>query len=1205
MSDRFGSIPIEPEPTGLTPSSRASKKPRQRKKLSAPAEKLKKPGARKEEPKRKLPKLLVTTIVAICIFCSYLAAGFWGVPKYIRGSAAVKFHQKTGMLIDFEQVAFNPLSFVLDLSGIDVIDGGIHTAGDDNKPLLTVSSFSATLVPLQLLRGELVTTSLAIDNLDLHLVRHIDGNYNISPPKANNELETTEEILDFSDLPFRFSLNNISVQHSRILFEDKPKKGSHVIENIDLTLPNLSNFSFAAKEYIRPSFHAVVNGSPIEMTGQAIISGDDTSEMHTNLECNFADIDLPLYLGYLPIELPFDIAQGRADASLNLTFSPTAKDNKLLVNFSIQAEDTSIISKDQSYSLVIPSSKLEGGIQPITGDTHLKNVVLRQPELRLKSSVTIEDAVAAISAVSNVKQDAPATYPATQSKLDIDLLLADSGSLLFLDNNNKPLAKSWTGVQVSLKDYSNTAPITETNTASSFRLMAEGSDKKSSFKWQGKLNHANFPDGQLHLTGVHAPWILNMLGLNTIGAHQGTADTQAHISFSKGLEEKDKPRLQIADASLTLRDFSAKQGKTVWYSSPDTQITGFSKDGSRISLGSIVTQDGSVHINTRKLPAIISSLDRKETATSLDALDFSGSIVVENGSSSQPQLQFSDARLQTIRLSQDAGGETRDNSNFTAKLKGGGHIQAKGHVQLQPFSARYTTQFGDLPSTSILPWFGNGSFVNNINAMVSGAGELQLPKTHFNGQLSLDRGSLGTKDSRKFSWDKAQFEKFQYHASPLKISAAELFVDGPEFSLTQSYGDKQSLARLHSYIQSDIAKPLYKAAGKQKDALQIGKIRVADAKVSYADTRLSPVWKGEFSAVNGTIQAINSGRNGKPSLFSFSGKLDSIPFKHEGALALFASAMNGDSTFSIADLPLPSFHEQISNQIDIDTSSGLVNVTETTTWKNGTMEQKSEMIFRDVEPLSEIADSALTLALISNDENQFTLTAENSQPDSSKPLNLYSDAVFSLKRMMVKASVSPLLLASGNFSDLVGNEHADFLPGEIILSGQGRESLTRFSNLLASHPYIGITVTGVADPNVDGKELKEALEKLESQRVAEENRKRSEQLDRETEEYLRKAAEARIAAGNTGQVIEEDLPVHLFSKYAPIEPEPIVIDESMLRQLADQRAKVIATFFVENLALDESRIKINNQSQISQNEILPGNRVQFSIEPYTQQKSRQ
>jgi len=1204
MSDRFGSIPIEPAQPGTNPKSRPTKKARQRKKSAEPTAIGKSPKSPRDKRTGVVPKTLATVLITASIFGAYLAAGFWGVPKYISTTLATKLQEQVGMLVDFEQVSFNPFSFILDISGVAVHTGVVHNGNETRRPILTASSFTADLAPLQLLRGEFVTTSLAVDNLDLQLIRHEDGNYNFSHLTTKRDFKATEEILDFSDLPFRFSLNNISAKNSRIVFEDKPKKGTHIIEEIDLTLPTLSNFSFAAKEYIHPSFKAVVNGSPIEMTGQAIIAGDGSSAMQTNLECNFDNLDLPLYLAYLPLQLPFDITKGKADAVLNFTFSPTAKEHNLQVNFSLQAKDTVVIGKNESFSLEVPASKLEGGIQPITGDTHLKNIVLRQPELRLKSSINVEDVVAVLDPANRAQVTVPATQSSRIPKLDIDLLLADSGSLVLPSDSKKSQAETWTNIQVSLKDYTSTPENRENDPAPTFRLVAEKAKKQGSLKWQGKLNHNNLPDGQLQLTGLDASRLFAFLDLKNFGTQTGIADTQAHISFARGVDPEDKPRLHINDATITLRNFSAKQGKTVWFASPDTKIAGFSKEGNRTSFGSVVTSKATVNITAGKLPALFQDLNDKESATSLESLDFSGSIVMKSSNGSRPLLQFTNAKLQAIRLAAGEDRGSRDNSSFSAQLGDRGTVEAKGQLRLQPFSANYATEFANITTGTLLPWLGTSSFTDSIQSTVSGAGEFTFPKNQFNGQVSLAKGSLTGRDPR-LSWQKAELNNLHYQASPLRIAVDEVHLDGPRLPLTQNYGELHPLAQLHAYLQSNIAKPLYKAAGKKAAALKIDQFRITDGEIDYADTRLSPVWKGTFSQLNGTVHSISSASSAKPSSFSFSGKLDSVPFTHNGALTVFSAAMNGNSIFSISNLPLPSFHEQLSNQLDIDTSRGLVNVTGTTEWTNGAMDQRSELVFQDVEPLSDLADSALTLALISDEENKFSITAENSQPNSSKPLNLYTDAVLSLKKMIVKASVSPLLLASENYSDLVGNEFADFLPGEIILSGQGRESLSRFSNLLAAHPYIRITLTGLADPEVDGQELKEALEKLENERVAEENRKRSDQLNRETEEYLRKAAEARIAAGETGQVIEDDLPVHLFSKYAPIEPEPVVIDESMLLDLADQRAKVIATFFVENLALDASRIKINHQSRISQNEITPGNRVQFSIEPYNQEKSRQ
>jgi len=56
----------------------------------------------------------------------------------------------------------------------------------------------------------------------------------------------------FSELPFLFSLNNISIREGSVTFQDVPAATTHTVEQIELDLPSLSNFPFQTSQNIHP-----------------------------------------------------------------------------------------------------------------------------------------------------------------------------------------------------------------------------------------------------------------------------------------------------------------------------------------------------------------------------------------------------------------------------------------------------------------------------------------------------------------------------------------------------------------------------------------------------------------------------------------------------------------------------------------------------------------------------------------------------------------------------------------------------------------------------------------------------------------------------------------------------------------------------------------------------------------------------------------
>jgi len=140
--------------------------------------------------------------------------------------------------------------------------------------------------------------------------------------------------------------------------------------------------------------------------------------------------------------------------------------------------------------------------------------------------------------------------------------------------------------------------------------------------------------------------------------------------------------------------------------------------------------------------------------------------------------------------------------------------------------------------------------------------------------------------------------------------------------------------------------------------------------------------------------------------------------------------------------------------------------------------------------------------------------------------------VATFQRQVVKAKISPILLAGKEFADLVGSEFAEFRPGGYELTEQGQKVLARFAALLNVHPSVGLRITGAADKIIDGDTLNRQLEDIEAQRVAEENKRRKAawQVERDAELARRKAAV------NTSQgFVEKDL-MPDFPQFVPLKP---------------------------------------------------------------------
>jgi uncharacterized protein involved in outer membrane biogenesis/outer membrane protein OmpA-like peptidoglycan-associated protein len=86
---------------------------------------------------------------------------------------------------------------------------------------------------------------------------------------------------------------------------------------MNISIPFFSNMPYLADRYVAPHFSAVVNGSPIRFEGKL---KPLTRAIEATVALNVKHLDLPFYLGYLPVPLPVRIDSGRLATSLELGY---------------------------------------------------------------------------------------------------------------------------------------------------------------------------------------------------------------------------------------------------------------------------------------------------------------------------------------------------------------------------------------------------------------------------------------------------------------------------------------------------------------------------------------------------------------------------------------------------------------------------------------------------------------------------------------------------------------------------------------------------------------------------------------------------------------------------------------------------------------------------------------------------------------------
>ncbi|NOR24019.1 MAG: DUF748 domain-containing protein [Desulforhopalus sp.] len=1192
MSDRFGNIPIQP-PESSPPLQKHTKKTHRV------------PAVTTSKGQRRSPiKAWGWIAAAVIIIALYSTLGFLGVPYYFSKILPDHFQEKTGMILEPTAVRFNPFSFRFET-------GEMRILSESGTSIMSLQSLFADVAPVALFRLSMVCNSVTISELDLNLAKELDGSYNFQQIFGPKKDLHPSDLLSLSNIPFFFALNNISITKSRIKFNDAPAGKTHTIEKIQLDLPTFSNTPFQTDQYLRPHFSAVVNGSPIELTGQAPMGESDGNDQTTKLSINIHDLDLTIYSGYLPFSLPMDFKKGRADGKIELFFDPRNNDgDKLSIDFQLQVSGAELIRKNESIIIAIPTARLSGNLQPVSRKLHLTEITVKEPTI----SSFGEDFPGNIKQL--LKQDGQTTPPGSVEvvpySLRIDLLLVDNAIVRFYPkkNDQKP-ASSWKSIQLSAKNYHSKMGSLNLQKGGSLSFSGEKDGSLSTFSWQGSFYSTDSLTGDLSLKKIDCNDLLRATGANHPFKLTGVADLKGQLVLYSRKGQQSPLSYKLIDAEISIEDFAlTDKGKSI-LAAPVVKLAPLNLEDESINFGNVQFQKGTALFTYGKLPELFTTFNSNKYR--LQGIDFEGKVTVNSQNKSGSQLTFNNVSLKTNEL--DSSRKTSNNLSISGTTKTGGIFRAQGDVALAPFTLAINTGFRELPLQKVLPFFTKSPLLSDLQGNLSGKGLFKLPAMGFSGEIQLTDFSRRSPKMPPFSWQKSVFQDLDYTAKPFHLGITSAEIDQARFSWKITETDNGPMHYLQDFFQNYLSTDDYLPTDDKRppddkrspdetritiSPVDIREISFTNSKINIHDNRLTPDWKAEVTDFAGKIKDIHKTTATSKSVFSFTGKLDDTPFAIKGEIDPFAQKTNGTFHFSLENYPLASFHKQLLSETDLDTSNGEFKLTLDCTWQDqqymnsGTIDL-IDIDLIDIEPPATTSDLALPLALLRGTDDTLQLRFDFLRTAPVAKTSLFDELLTSFQRQIIKGSVSPLLLATGDFTDLIGNEFIEFQPGEFMLSEPGRKVLTRYATLLIAHPHVGLVLSGGIDKRIDSMGMKERLKVIEQQRVEKENEKLFLRWQEKKTLYEKSLEEHQDKAETNDKFIEQDIPTEILTGFTPIQPAPIVIDEAMLLELAQKRIDILYQYFTDQFALQPGRLSIVKPDSLAGESERPTNGVIITL----------
>lgn len=1131
MSDRYGSIAIGGDKPDL------------------PSKKQRKPSAKRPAPsKRKKAqsnKPLWFALIAFFCIAFYFLAGIYLAPLAIQKYLPRYVENKTGLNLEIGRSQLNPINFQLTLEQI-VAD---LPESQDKAPLLEIESLSIDLDLTALIRNTFACDKLTIENLQLNLTRYKDKSYNIPVLSNFSPMQQQGEIINFATLPFLFSLNNIAINDGRILFTDELTEKSHDIEKLQLAIPTVSNFSFQSKNYIKPHFSAIINGSPIQMSGEAVQLAED-QKFQTKLSCSIQSLDLVPYFSYLPSSFPLTLSQGRADTSLQIAFSPNKKKgSRLSIDIRMTAADLKLKEKNNGIEITVPDMKMDAALNPINKQLHVTNIITRKAHLHGKSE-HLGSALQNLFGFLHNKAERP-------SDITIDQFLADQGQLSLTDGSN------WNSLQLSIKDFHSK------KASGTIRLSGEQTQGKGSFSWQGKFTDFGKAEGKLLLNEFPAKMIFNQL----LSDKSENKNIQGSASFSGDLSflamDKSPPQHSIENGILQFHKLQLTQDKDTWLKSGSVRLTRLSRTEGRYNLGNIFLKETTLKLNTSKLPPLYSRLFTTTKRPLIQGIDFSGKIQIKGDTKQQKILQISGVHFQLNKLEKPSAVE---NFAFTGHLGTAGIIKAQGIFNIAPLELKTNIAFSDIDSSLLAPFFSKWPLLQNSTATLHGKGRYQFPQPSFQGDLRLSKTLLQrTSKTPLLRLDLAELTKLNCRFSPFSLQADTVLLDKAKLHWQR---DKSSPFQafhqgLHEIFRKDPEK-------NTLFPIVIKKTTITNSSITIVDRRLSPAWESTADKLHGRITNLNTTEK-VPSSFTINGTMEGAAIALSGAITLLSNKAEGRANLKLTGFPLPALAQQLE-QIPVKTDSARLDLNANMTESQSQFSSKNELLIKNLLPLSATSDTALALAFLKNPSGDFPFTVQTKNGEQS----LLQESVAAFQTTVIKASYAPLLL-DRKFKDLQDKDLIPFQIGTSTISSAGRGILSRYAELLEQHPGLSISLTGMADGKTDRAFLQQTLEAEEQQRVDKEN-------SIGLAEY-RKRQQAALAQKTGKTLQEEDIAKKDLAGYKPLLPKPVHVSDKALLALAKERILIAYDLMIHSLGIPPERIIVEKQEKITENTPSNGIRV--------------
>jgi flagellar motor protein MotB len=423
-------------------------------------------------------RILKKIIVGLLVFFVVLGiTGFFIAPPLVKPFIMTKMSEALHRKASIEKISVNPYALSVTLKGFSLEDPGRP------KPFVAFDELyvNADLMA-SLYRRSLILKKISLSNPYMGVARRPDNSYNFSDLLPREKAKSDKE-----EKPFHFSLNNIQIINGNIDFEDAPKKTTHTVREINVSIPFISNIEYYLEHYVEPKFSAKVNDNKLELLGK---TRPFLTSRSTIFDVDIQDLDIPFYLNYIPAKMNSRLKSARLDTKMKLNFIVNEdKSPSLTLTGDVVLRNVILDDLKNNKILQLPALKVNmASVEPLVPSIHLTQISLDSPELVIRRNqqgeINLLNLTKKQTKEAVPKKEEAAGEPEKKSgfKFRVDNVVLDKADITFIDS--QPARP----VNINLSPLRFTAANISTEKGNQGKIELDGTlNKKSGIKASGTL----------------------------------------------------------------------------------------------------------------------------------------------------------------------------------------------------------------------------------------------------------------------------------------------------------------------------------------------------------------------------------------------------------------------------------------------------------------------------------------------------------------------------------------------------------------------------------------------------------------------------------------------------------------------------------------------------------------------------------------------